>query len=30
MNVFELKAGTLYPILHKLESKDVWRPMRKK
>ena len=24
-NVFELKAGTLYPLLHGLEEKDVYK-----
>lgn len=23
-NVFELKAGTLYPLLHSLESREMW------
>ncbi len=27
-NVFELKAGTLYPLLHSLESKGYAVPMR--
>ena len=27
-NVFELKAGTLYPLLHSLESKAMCGPMR--
>lgn len=29
-NVFELKAGTLYPLLHGLEEKDSWKHMKKK
>ena len=29
-NVFELKAGSLYPLLHNLEGKNIWLLTRKR
>lgn len=29
-HTFDLKAGTLYPLLHGLEKKGFWNPMRRR
>ena len=29
-NVFEMKEGTLYPVLHGMEREAMWRPMKRR